>query len=381
MTLRNCTQATLLQTLIASRPGDIVVAAGPISIKGLGGLNFAGAGVKLRAAPGATLSGWSDSPFAGLTFSGFKINCAHPGVSELGLWATKGGSLAIEDCQFVGPGADPEAGAGSGLVMMGCVKTRRCTFSKIYAGISIQGGKGHLVEDCQFRDLWQDAISGNPGGDTTIRRNYFTDFRGPSVHLDCIQLITTKEPNDGILIEGNVYERGTGTAAQGVFTDKASGAWIIRGNAFLGGPWQTIAIYGAVEGTVIEDNFLQGFEEVNPDKKVMTPWIKVQNSMAKVVIRNNVTTGFNNVNSPNLQLSGNTTIQNAKPGDRSALVEWMKGRDVAAAAKKVAAMGGSPLAEAAAVLALGGAALHGEASRRGVLGLLLAQGAGLFGRR
>lgn len=324
MTDRTAEAATLTAVLKACAPGDVVTFAGVLDVKALPARPLDAPSVRIKAAPGATLRGYAAEPATNLIFSGFEVPCALNRVG-VGLWAPKGGWLEVEDCRFTGPGglkAGNDSASGVGLVMMGCVRTRRCGFSGLFSGISVQGGIGHVIENCTFDDLWLDAIAaqptetgyllpGAPPYALRISRNTMTNFRGGPAHLDCVQLIRGALTLPCI-IEDNVYIRGDGTAAQGVFSDSAPGPVIVRGNAFLGGAWQGISLTNPRPGTVIEGNFLQGWNvAATADGKIAAPWIAVDDP-------------------PGVSVGPNLILPNTAGGDRSALDAWLATRGASA---------------------------------------------------
>ncbi len=368
MTVRACTQANLLDVLRISRPGDVVRITGAIYPK-LTNLVYAGPGITLVAAPGASLSGWGPiENCEGITFRGFFAKAKYGG----GMIGVVGRSrrIVFEDMQLTGLGPLPKEAGGVGIVIGGGVTVRRCTFSQMSCGISMQGARDIVIEDCAFRDLYSDAITGNPRANVILRRNRFRDFRGPPLHLDAMQFHTSglNTTVENILIEDNIYERGTGSPAQFIFMGDDTGVGykgvIVRRNAALGPSWHGVMISHPRDTQVI-DNFIQGIDAPY-DGKVIKSWIDMQDAGPNVTLQDNFSTAYVNRGSPNLIMKDNEPLGVARGAARSDLDDWLKRHAVKPRADSSPA---GPALSAAALLAAGG--LEAVGSRRAALALAL----------
>jgi Ca2+-binding RTX toxin-like protein len=177
---------------------------------------------------------------------------------------------------------------GGGILLRGSsdVSVTNSTFEQLYWGVAHVNSSNVTVSNSDFHDLRMDGVRGGGSSNVTIAGNRFHDF-SPNAgdHGDAIQFWTsgTTTAAHDILVENNVFQRGAGDVAQGVFIRDESGALpfqhvVVRGNLISGGMYNGIAVFGAKDVT-IDDNIVQGFSDAKS-------WIQVSRADG-VVLTNN----------------------------------------------------------------------------------------------
>lgn len=186
--------------------------------------------------------------------------------------------LAFEDARFVGGNRT----AGALLIDQGSdIAFRRVRFSGLRHGLSHRGVYGLEVSDCRFSDMRIDAIRGGGSARVLIARNEAKDFHpvdtgGDGDHPDFIQFwpLAGYTRNDEIVIIDNVYRRGAGLPAQGIFVrgdypDRPGfGHVTVSRNRIEGGLRNGISVSGASAGEV-SDNVVLSHDD-------MTSFLRVE---------------------------------------------------------------------------------------------------------
>ncbi|MDG6079102.1 right-handed parallel beta-helix repeat-containing protein [Erythrobacter litoralis] len=160
--------------------------------------------------------------------------------------------------------------AGAILVDRGSkIAFRGMRFEGLKHGIAHRGVDGLEISDCTFSDMRIDAIRGGGSSRVAILRNTATDFRpidtgGAGDHPDFIQFwpLAGYTDNDDIVIADNVFTRGTGLPAQGIFVrgiyaDRPRfGRVSVLRNLIDGGLRNGVCVSGAADGEVRENTIL-----------------------------------------------------------------------------------------------------------------------------
>lgn len=273
------TTAALLTALSGAQGGDSIrLAAGSYSAIAISNLHFANDVTISSQDPGnaAVISGLNVKACSGLTFTGLELIVTGPTSANA---VTVSSSQDIHfDRVYVHGVLDNNASAdGGGIVLRDSsdVSVSNSEFEQLFWGI------GHLnvthmeLRGNTFHDLRLDGIRGGGSSWVMIAGNYFHDFHSlAGDHGDAIQFWTTNTTASAhdILVEDNLFERGEGTVAQGVFIRDELDIYpyenvVIRGNLIIGGMFNGIAVDGA-RGLVIENNIVEGFLD-------MKSWIRV----------------------------------------------------------------------------------------------------------
>ena len=151
---------------------------------------------------------------------------------------------------------------------------RNMRFEGLKHGIAHRGVDGLEVSDCAFSEMRIDAIRGGGSSRVKILRNTATNFRpidtgGTGDHPDFIQLwpLHGYTDNDDIVIADNVFTRGSGLPAQGIFVrgiypdrPRFGRIRVVR-NTIDGGLRNGICVSGASDGEV-KDNVILSHEDM-----------------------------------------------------------------------------------------------------------------------
>ncbi|KND49144.1 MAG: hypothetical protein AB203_01980, partial [Parcubacteria bacterium C7867-008] len=288
------TATNFVATLKAAAPGSTITINEPFSFSATN-FSIAAPGTTVACGPSAVISPSSMTYSAfnnvqGVTFKGCKfMQTFSIGNSQ---------RIHIKDSELTSSGSIE---TGKVAVIIRSSQDVSVTNSKIHdvnSGISIQAGSFNLtLTDNDFYELWYDGITGATNGPINIERNTFTNFRGPSVHLDSMQLYAYdhSKPVDRATVRDNVYTRGTGTPAQFIFlTDSPAGFTnaVITGNGAWGESWWGVG-FTSGSNSQITHNYLQGSTEVFPRPptaggQVMVPWIRAASPGPGLVITDNL---------------------------------------------------------------------------------------------
>ena len=140
------------------------------------------------------------------------------------------------------------------------------TFEYVQNGLTQKENTNITISNNKFTNLFGDGIDNAASSNVQILNNSFTNMHIDTTdgqHSDCIQFWTSGEKTAGsnITIEGNSYNVGTGSVAQGVFmTDQAGDLSYsnvtIENNDFVGTDWNGITLQH-VSNAVVENNILQ----------------------------------------------------------------------------------------------------------------------------
>lgn len=251
----------------AAHAGDVVQlqagSYGALTMAGdakTGAFTFSGAGVTVQPAPGAkvALSGIVVNGASGLTFSGFDVQMPADGY---GVYAY-GASNVTFDKLTVSMADGSFKGVGAFIRSSSDVAITNSEFHHVGVGISNMDVVRPRVAANRIHDIGTDGIdlAGTPGA--VVDGNRITGlFPEAGAHPDAIQAwATAANPNpDGVQITNNVYTRGLGTAAQGIFIENLKNV-AIQGNAVSCTMANGISV-SATTGALIAGNFAQGCDD------------------------------------------------------------------------------------------------------------------------
>lgn len=269
MTAHTYAPATFAKLAPTLQPGDVVRVSGDLTQK-VTGLKVApdAPPIVFEAEPGARMGGWAlVSDCAGVTFRGFQLMTPQS-------FSVSGERITLEDITVRGGGAQVNGGTAF-IITGGDVTLRRWKVSDVGSVGSIQGVATVRIEDMDCDGIWADGLQvALKGGSVSLDRVTFRRFTGAYAHRDAVQLMGS---GYSFTARNLLVDCSEGTPVQGVFSDNASGIVVdVQSCAFFGGQWNGIyaSSAGPAPGSVIDDNFLQGFAEpFAPLGKVMQPRI------------------------------------------------------------------------------------------------------------
>jgi len=193
-------------------------------------------------------------------------------------------------------------------------------FQQLEDAIQQLDNNGITFSGNTFHDLRTDGIRGGGSSNVTIADNTFRDFHSiAGDHADAIQFWTTNTtaPTHDITITGNLFLRGSGDVAQGIFLrDEVGGLPFshvtITGNTLIGTMFNGITIDDGNDVTITNNN-VQGFT----DEK---SWIRVDNSTNYTVSGNSANDYL--LNSKSAPMPGNVTLPLAADAGAAAFSQW-----------------------------------------------------------
>lgn len=142
-------------------------------------------------------------------------------------------------------------------------------FQQLTHAIAQLDNNGLTISNNRIHDIQIDGVRGGGSSNVTVSGNTFWNFYAKDGdHSDAIQFWTTNTTVSAhdLVITDNLYYRGEGTAAQGVFMrDEVGGLPFqrvtITGNTIIGGMFNGIYIWGGADVTV-KDNVIAGYTDM-----------------------------------------------------------------------------------------------------------------------
>lgn len=311
------TPQTYWDKIQSARPGDVILLGeGAYGVMNLNGKKFPEPGIRVQAARGAkavfTRLGIQGS-------EGIEVRGVEVALDDNPFAVMVNGSTRIRLKSL----AIHALGTGPSSAMMlrnsDHVSVVDCDVRQIGTGINFLDSDRLDITGNHFSDIEVDAIRGS-GSNIDVENNTATSFHPkPGDHPDFIQFWGSKShPTDGNIIKSNVYERGAGEVAQGVFIEDNQNI-TISGNVLVGSMYNAISL-ARVTTALIENNYIQGYAD-------MGARIIVRGRSSDVVIRRNTAEAIVNYEregpNPGYREERNTTIGPAKIGDTTAMKAWM----------------------------------------------------------
>jgi len=320
------TNAALISALKVAQAGDTIqLAAGTYNAVSLDNFHFTTDVTITSLDPNhaAVMNNLHVKAVNGLTFQGLDFTVT--GV-------TSNNAVVVESSQDVhfndvyvhGTLNNDPSADGGGILLRGStdVSVTNSTFEQLYWGVAHLDSSKVTVSNSDFHDLRMDGVRGGGSSYVTISGNRFHDFTpNAGDHGDAIQFWTsgTKAAAHDILVENNVFQRGDGDTAQGVFMRDEGQLMpfqhvVIRGNLISGGMYNGIAVFGAKDVT-IDDNIVQGFSDAKS-------WIQVSRADGVVLtdnIANQIILTDTVTHSSN---TGSVVIAQATDGGAAVFAQW-----------------------------------------------------------
>ena len=322
----NASQPTTAQAVSdrvdGAKPGDRIVLAtgdyGPLKLKGR---KFAAPGVVIEAAPGAkvTFSSIVIDGLEGLTIKGVDVDITSEnyGVTVVNASRVTLSGLKIHAPKDKSPNAmilryDHE------------VTVEDCEIHDVSFGIAFLESDHLRILRNNFTDLQVDSIRGSSSY-TQVIGNHAQNFHPhQGDHPDFIQFWGPGQGarDKGNVIRDNVYQRGDGDVAQGIFIGDNEDIEI-TGNALLGSMYNAIAL-ASVNRALVEGNFVQSYDDMGA--RIVTRGVS-----SDVTVRNNVTPDIVNYAeggkpNPGYKEENNKSIRSVKIGETKDLQAWLAKR-------------------------------------------------------
>ena len=319
------TTAALVTALKAAQSGDtVLLTTGSYNYFAISNVHFATDVTVASQNPGApaVMSSFSISNSSGLTFRDIEFavdpaSGAYP-LSVVGSQDIHFDRVNIHGSLDNNPGNDT-----GGLLFRSSsdVSVTNSEFQQLYWGVSHVSDTNLTISGNVFHDLRMDGVRGVGSSFVTIDSNSFTNFYPlAGDHADAIQFWTsgsTVAATD-IVISNNIFARGNGVIAQGIFLrdevntlhyDRVS----ITGNLISGGLYNGIAVIGA-KNVVVDSNTIQGFTDTRS-------WISLD-WVTNGQVTNNSANSFYVTNSTNVFQAASVTIAQASDQGAAVISQW-----------------------------------------------------------
>lgn len=331
--------AALAPALKAAKPGDVLqLAPGEYRNLKIVGFAAAGAPVTIQGQPGVILTGNpSIANSSGLTLAGLEVDLSGGTDPYFAFRITGVHDFALDQL-------DVHGGTVTAILIRQSANIA-ITGSKFHnsgTAINETANTGVLIANNAFSELAGDAMDNSGASQVTIRDNNCTNFRAPvGFHTDCIQFWTTAQTvvASDIVIRGNVYFKGAGNPAQGVFMNDEAGNLpyhnvTIDNNTMVGGIWNALYLRAGSGVVVITNNTLETWPQ--PDSVTTPGGAIIPNLKARLYINNmagvtsfvetgNAAQGYITQTQTLPTPPGNTLIGPVTDNGAAAMRAWLRG--------------------------------------------------------
>ncbi|MDB5424877.1 MAG: hypothetical protein JWQ29_2293 [Phenylobacterium sp.] len=195
-------------------------------------------------------------------------------------------------------------------------------FQQLKNGVTYDTSEHVLVSGNELHDINGDGIHGVGSSWVTITGNMLHDFHSaPGAHSDAIQFWTTGTTTAAhdITVTDNIYLRGSGTAAQGVFMNDEAGVHyqnvVISNNTLIGTQYNGIAIANG-DGVTISNNTVMGFGS-------MKSWIRLGGGDGATITNNTVNAVVMPTVQTNVVQTGTTLLPTASDDGEAVYQKWL----------------------------------------------------------
>lgn len=320
--------AALSAALLTAQSGDTIqLTSGVYGKLTISDLKVGGVTITAEPGAGASITGLSITNSSGLVFLGIGL-IADPSGGANPLSVVGSQDIYFDYVQVYGSlDQNPGNDVGGLLIRSSSnVSVTNSQFQQLFWGVTHLDSNNLTISGNQFHDLRMDGVRGGGSSGVTISGNSFIDFY-PAVgdHADAIQFWTSGTTRAGtdIVITDNVYIRGAGAMAQGIFMRDEVGGLpyqrvTISGNLISGGLYHGIAIGSGIDVTV-KDNVVQGFSDNRS-------WINLDNIQGGQVTNNATSELSISSNVSNLLQAGNTILPLATDAGAAVSALWTASR-------------------------------------------------------
>ena len=339
--------SALTAVLKVAQSGDTIqLASGAYGRLGLNDFHFATDVIITSETPGApaSITGLSITNSNGLTFRDLDF-IADPAGGSTPLQVASSQDVHFDHVHVHGSLDGNPANDVNGLLIRNSstVTVTNSEFEQLVWGLQHTDSNNVNISGNRFHDLRSDGVRGGGSSQVTISGNTFTDFFPiAGDHADAIQFWTagTTASASDLVISDNIFVRGKGVVAQGVFMrDEVGGLPFVRvtitGNLISGGLYNGIGIDGGVD-VLIKDNVVQGYI----DNK---SWITANNVQGLQVINNAASPLNLGAGLTSLINSGNTDIPLASDAGVAVNALWNASHGLALPAASYVAPGANSL--------------------------------------
>lgn len=319
------TNAALSAALKSAQPGDtVLLTSGSYSALSVSNLNFSTDVTIASQNPSAPaiITGLNVTNSSGMLFRDIEF-VADPAYGSSAMVVGSSQDINFDRIHVHGSLDNAPGNDTGGLLVRSStdVSVTNSEFEQLHWGVAHLNDTRLTITGNTFHDLRMDGVRGSGSSFVTISKNSFTDFYPiTGDHADAIQFWTSGASTAAtdIVIADNIFSRGNGAVAQGIFmrdelTTLHYDRVTITGNLISGGLYHGITVMGALN-VKIDANVVQGFTDVK--SWIMLEWVtggSITNSVGNAVIV---------ANSSGVTQSNNGTIAQASDGGAAVIAQW-----------------------------------------------------------
>jgi parallel beta-helix repeat protein len=335
------TSADLVSALKVAQSGDTIeLNAGVYSTVTLQNANFSGAGVTITSADPtheATLTGLMVKNDTGLNLSKleFNVSATQP---DNAYEVLNSANINLDHLNVHGSLDGNPQNDLSGVMIRSStnVSLTNSEFQQLHFGVTHLDDTGLTISGNNFHDIRTDGIRGGGSSNVTVSNNTFTNFfPDAGDHGDAIQFWTTNTTTSAhdITITNNMFMRGAGDVAQGVFvTDQVGDLPYlnlnISNNTMIGSMYNGIMVQDAIDPTVTH-NTVVGLSD-------MTSWVRLESVTGGNVSDNSANHFLTDATDSGVTMTNDVITAQASDDGAAAYAAWQAGAHITVAATAVA---------------------------------------------
>ena len=317
--------AGLLGALAKAKGGDTVsLQAGTYSAVKLQGLNFPGeVTVKSQdASRPAVLTDFKVSNSSGLNFKNLEF-FVNPAKADLPFQVLNSSNVSFDGLFVHGTLNGSSHDDKRGMIVRNStdVSITNSRFEQLTDALNHLDSSHLTFSGNRFSGVRDNGIAGGGTSHLVIANNQFTNFdHVGTVHPDAIQVWTTgtKKSATDITITGNLFDRGTGAAVQGIWVNDETGKLpfdrvVVSGNTVVGAMYNGIGVSGARNATVA-NNTVVGIDG-------QQSWIRLAN-IGSATVTDNIAGDFV-YQGVNAVKDGNVVTGTATAAEARELSGWL----------------------------------------------------------
>jgi Ca2+-binding RTX toxin-like protein len=315
------TTADISRDLASIRAGD-TIRLNPGTYSGIAIQNLATSGVTITSASATNLAKLTDlkvTNSSGLTFSNLEMTVAEDTPFQI----RSSSNIVLDGLDVHGSLDGTSSDDFRGMVIRSStnVTVSNSHFHELTDALSQLNDTNVTFTGNRFDTIRDDGIIGGGSSNITVSNNVFSDFdHVGAIHPDAIQFYTNTATlqASNITVSGNVINRGSGSAIQGIWINNDSGTQPYRdltvtNNVVVGAVFNGIVVSGATDATV-SGNVVVG----ESDQK---SWLGMWN-VASAHVSDNVASSFDNVDS-NVSGGGDVITSSLPTSDAATFSSWL----------------------------------------------------------
>lgn len=236
----------------------------------------------------AVIAGMKMLASSGLKFTNLELTSAGANDAWYAFRVAGSKDISFEHMNVHGDKAKPVTAQLNGFLITGSsnIRIANSNLHDLSAPIVANHNDHITIENNFFHELNKGGVEMGGTSFVVISGNEITNFHSaPNIHGDAVQIYTygmTESAHD-ILVTDNIFYRGDGVAAQGIFIQDETHHlpfynMTITKNVVIGGEWNSVYLSGASGNIRIEDNSAvswTGFDVVKHAPTAFSGWVRL----------------------------------------------------------------------------------------------------------